>query len=275
MRLAGCLLLGAMLVLSATGALSGPAHACGPRSDCVIGDGRYYRIRLPAGHDNTRPIGAIVFAHGYKSSGREAVESPGFAALGRSLGVAIIAAKSANDAWSLANAPSDAGAVDEVAYFDRVIDDATRRFAIDPKRIVATGFSAGGMMVWTLACERSGRYAGFVPIAGTFWHPVPESCNAAPGSVVHLHGDHDPVVPLEGRAIGKARQGVVRDAIAMYARHGGFGETTAVRRDGLRCENRTNWAGDLLNFCLYEGGHTFSLAHLRAAIGMLQAAGRF
>jgi len=229
---------------------------------------------MPAGHDGTTPIGALVFAHGYKSSGRGAVESKGFAALGRELNLAIIAVKSANDGWSLVNAPSDAGAVDEVAYFDRVLNDATQRFAIDRTRVVAAGFSAGGMMVWTLACERSERYAGFIPIAGTFWRPVPQNCPSVPSSIVHLHGDADPVVPLEGRAIRKAHQGAVANAIGMYTRHGDYSAPVTRAGDGLRCRNRSNADGHILNFCLYSGGHTFNLRHLRAAIAMLQAAGR-
>ena len=66
------------------------AEACGPDTDCRIGD-RIYRIRMPEGHDGVTPIGAIVFAHGYRGKVTGAVQGKGFVALGKRLNVAIIA----------------------------------------------------------------------------------------------------------------------------------------------------------------------------------------
>ena len=37
-----------------------PALACGPDTDCMLGQ-RHYRIAMPDGHDGTTKVGAIVF----------------------------------------------------------------------------------------------------------------------------------------------------------------------------------------------------------------------
>lgn len=257
-------LLAAISTLLVTLAVTGNAFACGPTSDCRLGD-RYYRIKMPEGHDGKTPVGAIVFAHGYKGNGRGWVRNKRLVGLASELGVAIIGLKSFGDGWSLPGSPSD-GAVaraDEVAYVEAVLDDAAARFPLDQERLLATGFSAGGMMVWTLACNLSERFVGFAPMAGTFWEPTPATCTAPPASVVHVHGDADRTVPLTGRRIGAAKQGVVADVLAMYRRHGSFtpeGRYTAGR---LRCERARNASGNILDFCLFQGGHRFSVEDVR------------
>ena len=90
------------------------------------------------------------------------------------MGPALIALKSADDDWVIPYAPRhmDSDGSVEFRYVEAVIEDAARRFPIDTKRLMAAGFSAGGMMVWNLACTMPERFAGFAAIAGTFWmHP--------------------------------------------------------------------------------------------------------
>lgn len=252
-----------------------PSFACGPDSDCRLGD-RHYRIRMPASHDGTTPIGAIVFAHGYRGNDREAMQSEDFAATAAQLNVAIISGKSAFLGWSLPGAPSEGKQekVDELAYWDRVIEDAAGRFPIDRKRLLATGFSAGGMMVWNLACHRSTSFAGFAPIAGTFWSPLPPTCTTPPASLVHVHGDADSTVPLQGRRVRNTRQGAVPSAVAMYSAYGKFAPAAEFSKSDLRCTGQHNQRGDILNFCLFKGGHTLNVSHILAAWQMLVAAGK-
>lgn len=256
--------------------LTSPAQACGPDSDCKISGDRHYRIRMPAGHDGKTKIGAIVFAHGYTGNAKQAMRSTGFAGMARRLNVALISVKSAFLDWSLPGAPSEGARprVDELAYFDRVLDDAVRRFPIDRRRMIATGFSAGGMMVWNLACHRSHLFAGFVPIAGTFWDPIPETCTTPPTSIIHVHGNADKVVPLTGRRIRNTKQGDVAEALAMYRSFGNFGARNSNKLRGLDCQERRNASGHLLSFCLYDGGHQFYIRHIQQAWRLLKKAGK-
>jgi len=243
-----------------------PVHACGPDSDCAVGGDRVYRIKMPEGHDGTTPVGAIVYAHGLGGSAEKVMRNGSLLRMASRLGVALIAGSSAKRVWAIPNIPTKYPEdIDELAYFDRVVQDAAARFPIDRDRMMATGFSLGGMMVWELICHRSERFAGFAPIAGTFWKPEPARCTAPPASVVHIHGDADPVVPLTGRKIRTAHQGDVRKVLGMYARYGDFGPATRAQRGDWRCEDRANPQGRFLEFCLFEGGHSFRTEHVRRA----------
>lgn len=252
------------------------ALGCGPDTDCTVEGDRYYRIRLPEGYDGKTKIGALVWSHGYRGTARGMMNNASMAKMASELGVALIATKSAGDDWQIPGVPrnTDISGEQELSYFDAVIEDATSRFAIDRDRLMATGFSAGGMMVWNLICHRSQSFAGFAPISGTFWQPEPTSCSTPPASVVHVHGDRDRIVPLMGRPIADTHQGEVPTVLAMYAKHGGFGDPQKVERDALSCEDRRNSNGEILNFCMFSGGHSFRSEFVRQAWEMLSDAGK-
>ncbi|MBM7066432.1 PHB depolymerase family esterase [Actibacterium sp. 188UL27-1] len=243
------------------------AWACGPDSDCQIDDGTY-RIRMPeAVPAGTRP-GAIVFAHGYRGSSQGTMRNGSLENLAQDLGVALIALNASADDWTIPNSPQE-GRVrqrDEVAYAARVLDDAVAQFGIDPDRVLATGFSAGGMMTWTLACNDSARYAGFAPLSGTFWAPEPTTCPAPPANLIHYHGTTDNMVPLAGRPIAQTSQGDITKVMQTYATNGGYAAAgTSQPLTGLTCEARENTAGKYLEICLFDGGHTFKVDYIRRA----------
>ncbi|MEM7289215.1 MAG: prolyl oligopeptidase family serine peptidase [Pseudomonadota bacterium] len=250
--------------------------ACGPESDCMVGENRHYRIRLPEGHDGKSPIGAIVYSHGYRGSAKGMMNNGSMAKLASQMGVALIATKSYAEDWRIPGVPRNTGTDGKVEfdYFDAVVADVTTRFPIDRNRLMATGFSAGGMMVWNLICHRSQLFAGFAPISGTFWEPEPETCTTPPANVVHIHGDADPVVPLQGRPISDTHQGQVPQVLAMYANYGGYAESGRETEDRLRCQNSRNGDGNILNFCLFSGGHSFRSEFVKQAWEMLERAGK-
>lgn len=256
--------------LALTLSLFAPAAlACGPDSDCVVADDRTYRIHV--GESLGEAPGALVFSHGYRGSAAGAMRNMSLRGLADQLGVALIALQGVDGMWGLANAPS--GRVieesDEMAYVATVLDDAAERFGLDRDRIVATGFSAGGMMTWTLACRRGDLFAGFLPVSGTFWDPVPESCPGPVRSLVHIHGDEDPVVPLMGRPIGRTKQGEVPAALAMYRTAGAFNGAETETVGDMACAMEKNAAGQTLGFCEFPGGHSFSVARLRQGWDMI------
>lgn len=261
MRLA----LAALIVLPlALPFFAAPARACGPDTDCEIAGGRHYRIRMPQGHDGKTPVGAIVYAHGYKGNATGVMNNESLGKAISDLGLALIAVKSAGPDWFIPNAPRQHPPEEwvELAYFDAVIDDVAKRFPIDTSNLMMTGFSAGGMMTWTLACERAEKFIGFAPISGTFWAPHPPSCPSAPANLIHYHGTADQVVPLQGRPIGPARQGNVFDVMETYRKNGGYGGGETLAFPGLDCQRKTNSAGKILELCLHDGGHGFKSEYI-------------
>jgi len=250
------------------------AFACGPDTDCQIGD-RIYRISMPEGQGDA-PVGAVVFAHGYRGSADAVMRNMALRRVVSDMGLALIALKSADDDWVIPYAPRhmDSDGSVEFRYVEAVLDDAVRRFPIDASRLMAAGFSAGGMMVWNLACVMPERFAGFAAISGTFWMKPPETCAAPAASLVHIHGTSDPTVPLKGRAILETRQGDVAAALDMYQGLGGVRPNGEMTFEDLTCENRRNAAGEILDFCLHSGGHSFRSDYVKFAWQQLHAAGQ-
>lgn len=241
------------------------ADACGTDTDCSIGDDRHYRVYLP---DDRAPGAALVFAHGYRGSAKGTMRNKNLRRMADRLGVAFIAIKSGGADWVLPNAPSNDGRskIDELAYLDAVLNDAGKRFGIRPEKTVMTGFSAGGMMTWTVACGRGDRLAGYIPVSGTFWAPMPSDCNAKPAPLIHIHGLSDKIVPLTGRPIGNTHQGDIPKALDMYATHGAFSQASPIAlADELSCTARSNTRNQPLIFCTHPGGHSFKSAWIEAA----------
>lgn len=255
--------------------LANPAVACGPDTNCLL-EQRSYRIAMPDGHDGTTKVPALIWAHGFRGSAAGVMNNGSLRRMLSELGFALIAAQGIDGRWELPYSPGtfDSDGSAEVAFFDAVIADATDRFAVDPDRIVASGFSLGGMLVWNLACADPDRYAGFIPYSGTFWLKPPEDCAAPVSSIVHIHGTQDKTVPLTGRAIRETKQGEVAEALAMYTAFGDFGPKTQTTQGALTCQNRSNPAGEILDFCLFEGGHSFRTEYLQHGLQALIDAGQ-
>lgn len=234
--------------------LATPGLACGPDSDCPVETGSY---RLDAPEDAT---GAILFAHGYRGSAGGTMGNEGLRATARDRGAAFVALQAADADWDIEGSPSG-GTRDEVGYVLSVRDDVMDRLGLDPASIVMAGFSAGGMLTWTVACDAPDAFAGFAPFSGTFWiEGEPDAC-AGPATIRHHHGTDDGVVPVGGRAIAETRQGDVERVMAAYRAQFAMAPSDAPTVDGLACDA---WAGGgaRLGYCLHPGGHRFERAWL-------------
>ena len=250
-----------------------PGWACGVDSDCMIGD-RSYRIYVPE-RKGPEPIGAVIFAHGHRGTSSQILSDKSLIALANELGVALVAPQSVGPGWQLHNRPrnKDATGEAEFVYFKQLVDDIARRFPIDRHKLLASGFSSGGMLIWNLACHEGGLFAGFAPIAGTFWAPVPSSCPSPTVSLMHFHGLKDSIVPLTGRPIADAKQGEVELALALFAKSGHFGEEHPMPAQNLKCMRRENPDGKILEFCTHPGGHMYKADYVKRAWRELHIAG--
>lgn len=243
-----------------------PALACGPDTDCTVAGDRTYRYYMP---DVEGPVGAFFHAHGYRGSADGAMNNASLRDMADRLGMAFIAMNADADDWNLAHRPRnpDQEEAAEYDYVAAVIADVATRIDLDQSRLISTGFSAGGMMTWTLACGMSETFAGFVPYSGTFWGPVPETCAAPPSTVIHIHGLSDTTVPLEGRPIGQSYQGNVIEAFQMYATHGGFPDPAQVDfPHGEGCLVTMGETEGGIALCLFDGGHSYSTTRVEWAI---------
>ncbi|PTW62465.1 polyhydroxybutyrate depolymerase [Breoghania corrubedonensis] len=241
--------------------------SCGVDTPCRVPHGEY-RIRMPKGWDGSSRPGAILFLHGYRGTAENEINNKGLIAIASELGVALIAPQGEERSWSFPGAPRQQR--DDLAFIRSILDDAIARHSVDPDKIMASGFSVGGSMVWYLACYIGDRFAGFAPVAGAFWEPQPTNCPGPEPNLFHVHGTSDTVVPMAGRAIGdSARQGNVGEGFALWETKGAcrqeVPEEFKPEKLKLVCQRRTNCSGRILELCLHPGGHVFKAAWVKRA----------
>jgi polyhydroxybutyrate depolymerase len=256
-----------------------PALGCAAESRCDVAGG-YYLWRAPAGWDGSAALPAIVYFHGWQGSAEDVLADTAMKKALDDAGILLIAPNGAGRTWSYPGSPGRHR--DEFAFVSAVLDDAEARLPLRRDRLVASGFSQGGSMVWNLACRLAPRFAAFAPIAGAFWRPHPEHCATPPIRLRHVHGTADRTVPMEGRTLrgGVYRQGDVREGWALWLKANACPPKPPVteRAGGLSCET---WADcgsrRRLSLCLHDGGHDMDSRWLVEAVRWLEeeiAAGR-
>lgn len=180
-------------------AIAACAAACagcgGGRAIDVDGARRAYRLHVPGGLPEGRPVPLLIALHQFSDTARGMERLTGFNAIADREGFIVAYPQGRFRVWRV-------GEDRDVAFLDALIDALSAEFNIDPARVYATGASAGGMMAQYYAC-RGGRVAAIAPVMGSMVQPVVAACQpAGPLPVLLIHGDADPVVPFGGGETG-------------------------------------------------------------------------
>lgn len=256
------------VLIAAAILIAHPARACGPDTDCAVGE-RTYRIAAP---DEAR--GAFVFLHGWRSTGAALMRNTALRdALARE-GYALVAPQSVGEQWSLPNMPGGQR-FDELPFLSALRQDLIDRHGIPPDSIVLGGFSAGAMATWDVACRQSELFDGYVAISGTYWKGPPQTCTSPGPNLLHIHGMSDRVVPYRGRPIGDTVQGDVGEALTDMRRTHNYGDARSFKGDRFGCTAQRSPQNRLLMECRHPGGHempaefaAFGLQQLRERTGL-------
>lgn len=252
------------------------AVACGRDSDCPVADGSY-RIALPEGWTGGP---ALLHLHGWGASSASVMGNGGFLGPILARGYAVIAPLGLR--WQGGDGPRDWSVADgtpprrdEAAFFGAVLADAATRHGVAEDRVLMTGFSRGGSMVWDIACRRPGLAPAYAPIAGGFWKPLPEAC-AGPARLFHTHGFADSVVPLEGRRIPiespEITQGDIHAGLALLRGAAGCPPNAAGHEIGaVLWQKRWACEAGALTLALHAGGHVVPKGWAAAALDWFEA----
>lgn len=101
--------------------------------------------------------------------------------------------------WQCVSGVACMRGVDDVAYFDALLDDLAKIATIDTHRVYLTGISNGAAMSHRLACERSDRVAAIAPVAGGNQLSTGAACAPSrPVAVLAIHGTADPCWAFDG-----------------------------------------------------------------------------
>lgn len=103
------------------------------------------------------------------------------------------------DDWQCVSGRACESGVDDMAYFDALLDDLASWMTVDENRVFATGISNGAAIAHRLACERADRIAAIVAVGGGNQLAVAQGClPSRPVPVMQIHGTEDPCWPFEG-----------------------------------------------------------------------------
>lgn len=254
------------------------AEPCGtPEGKCATENG-FYRLALPEGAE--APVPALVYLHGWGRSSAGVMRNEAMRATLTERGYALIAPEGIprpghpNRDWAVRDgAPFER---DDVLFLAEVLDDAARH-GVDRDRVLLSGFSRGGSMVWDVACHAPGTARAYAPVAGAFWEPLPERC-AGPVDLFHAHGWSDRVVPMEGRSVadGRLTQGDVFASLRRLRETLGCDphrpDTAPVVADGSRWLRHWDTCPEgRLNLMLHPGGHKIPKGWLERALDWFEA----
>ena len=153
---------------------------------------RSYRLYKPAGLPPMAPL--VVVLHGWGQTSDASYEF-GFNQLADKYGFAAAYPLAESREWNAAN---DKG-VDDVDFLSKLAQYLQSEHALDPVRTFVTGFSLGGYMSYTLACQASDVFKAAAPVAALMDGKVFNDCKpSVPMSIFHIHGTNDSLVPIGG-----------------------------------------------------------------------------
>jgi polyhydroxybutyrate depolymerase len=265
------------LAAALAASLGGAAMACpGLSARCLLPEG-HYRALTP----EATPRGLVLFLHGWGGTAEDALKASDVVRPLLARGYAVAAPQGEprrpGEAGGRWNAEADPARRDDVAFLQAVITDARARLRVGGRPVLAAGFSGGAMMVWRLACDAPDSAAAYAPVAGLLWRPLPGRC-AGPVRMLHAHGWADPVVPLEGRAVGGGRlvQGDLFGGLALMRATLGCASDTPTRTGARAPFLLREWTdcpgGGALAFALFDGGHVMPAGWADLALDWVEGA---
>src|SRR5258708_3667566 len=135
---------------------------------------RPYTLHVPTGYDASKRTPLVVLFHGFGHySG--AIEDAYMAITIASDAHGFLYAygdgtldKDGNRFWNGTDACCDLYGtnVDDVAYFNAIVDDVNSKYDVDPRQIFVVGHSNGAFMAHRLSCAPGSRVAAIVRLAG-------------------------------------------------------------------------------------------------------------
>jgi polyhydroxybutyrate depolymerase len=163
----------------------------------IPGDVRPSVLYRPPGLSTRKPVPLVILLHGSGSSPQSIVTWSRFDRLADQQGFVVASLSTGvNKTWLAAEWMNSEADVDYIRAEIALLQQSQN---IDPKRVFAVGFSAGGSMAYRAACELSPQIAAIGVVSSSF--AMTTTCHPArPVAVMGIFGTTDGVIPFNGTA---------------------------------------------------------------------------
>ncbi len=168
---------------------------------------RTYWIHVPTGYTATQPTPLLLVFHGGGGTGIGTEAASGWSPFADQHHFLVVYPQGlpfsrlgpGYTAWA-ATGPLDTvgNGVDDLLFVSNLLDALQQHYCVDPQRIYANGFSAGGGMTSFLTCGLTGRIAAFAPMSGDAYQFQGGCYPHHPTSIIEFHGGADPFEVYEG-----------------------------------------------------------------------------
>ena len=273
---AACLLL---CLVPAFGAPSA-AEVVGLRGRTLEHDGleREYLVYSPrraATLEGRRPLVLVLHGGGGNHRSMLRLTKRSFHQLADEHGFYVVYPNAIDGLWDFGEGKISEGLplrVDDLGFFERLLDELVTDYPIDEARIFATGISRGGQASYFVGCKLEGRIRAIAPMTMPMPGFLKDDCREGPPvGIAVLNGTEDPLVPYGGGQIdvfGQLRGKVLSTKRTMreWRKRNGCGgakqrtELADVVDDGTTV-TKTVWtncpAAPVVLYRIDGGGHTW------------------
>lgn len=166
-------------------------------TDCINVD---ERDSLVYGDTSSNYKGLIITLHGAPGS-MEKVAGIFDATMLKQHGYLVVSPDGNGGSWEWASNTRTETSPDS-HYIANLIDYMHANYTIAGDKALILGYSAGGFMAYTLACQIPEKLDGIVALAGQFRGDFNACTTTTPVAIHHLHSPSDTDVPIIGRAFG-------------------------------------------------------------------------
>lgn len=232
------------------------ASSSGERRISSGGLVRTYSLHVPTSYSGSRPFPLVIAYHGHGGDGSGQERVSGMDATADANSFIVAYPDGLDKGWNDGRSGAVNSGVDDIGFTSDLIARIEKDYAIDARRVYATGLSNGGMMCYRVAMELGDKVAAIAPVAALLSQDLANrGALRVPVSVMVTEGTDDPLMPFNGGEVGlflQARGTVIStaDTISFWVKADGCTTTPAI----THLADKDPADGTRVTFSDYTGG---------------------
>ncbi len=233
--------------------------------DCTLGQ-RDYITYVPTSYNGILPVPLVIDMHGFTNTNVTQQAQAGWDNLAEEKGFIVVYPQGIGNAWNAQGACCGLINSQDEQFIINLIATLQNSARIDENRIYATGFSNGGSMAHTLACNRADLFKAIASISfslsGGASNEIIANCTPSkPISVIHFHGTEDEVANYNDGILDSLG---AQESLSTWVQiqNCSNNSTTETITNGTQCRTHTCPGNTAVSLCTVEAGRHSLYPHV-------------